>query len=201
METTNLTKRRELTITLLSDLKNVYGQLNNVASEVEKTSSVFYEEAFKEKQEELLSVMENYHKNVDRVREINNEITASINSWYEFIKNENETGKITFPIVYYYKKRTLNKKITKLNEEISSITINNRFIKENLTMLEHQLEIKAVSLAKSGGNYLEFEKILLKQKSIAAELKYLLPTIPGLCPADISSTGIDKLLTEIMQVS
>lgn len=61
----------------------------------------------------------------------------------------------------------------------------------------HKLEIKAVSLAKSGGNYLEFEKILLKQKSIAAELKYLLPTIPGLCPADISSTGIGKLLTEV----
>lgn len=197
MEKTNLPRRKELAVTLLSELKNVYGQLESGSSEVEKTSGDFYEEAFKEKQEELLSVMADYHKNVNRAREINNEITASINFWYEFIKDDNKTGKITFPISYFRRKRSLNKKITGLNEDVSSITINNRFIKENLTMLEHQLEMKAVSLAKSGGNYLEFEKTLLKQKSIVTELKYLLPTIPGLCPADISSTGIDKLLTAL----
>lgn len=198
MDKSNVSRRKELVVILLSALKNVYGRLDAAASEVEKTSGVFYEQAFKEKQEELLSVMDNYHKNVDRIRAIYNEITESINSWYEFIKDEKQTGKIIFPIAFFYKKHSLNKKIAKLNEEISSITINNRFIKENLTMLEHQLEVKAVSLAKSGGNYLEYEKILLNQKSIAAELKYLLPTIPGICPTDISSTGIDKLLTELM---
>lgn len=199
MDKTNLTRRKELAVELLSELKNIYDQLESASIEVKKTSGTFYEEAFKEKKEELHSVMDNYHKNVDRVREINNEITASINSWYEFIKDENRTGRITFPITYYFKKRSLNKKIVCLNKEISSITINNRFIKENLTMLEHQLEIKAASLAKSGGNYLEFERILLKQKLIETELKYLIPTIPALCPADISSKGIDKLLTKVCQ--
>ena len=171
----------------------------NTSSEVEKTSGDFYEEAFKEKQEELHSVMESYHKNVERVREVNNEITSSINSWYEFIKDEDNTGKLTFPLIYFFRKRTLFRKIITLNNEISTITINNRFIKENLTTLKHQLEMKAISMAKSGGSYLEYEKILLKQKSIAADLKYLLPTIPGLCPADISSSGIDKQLAKVMQ--
>jgi len=197
MEKVNLNRRSELMKGLLSELKNVYRQLECASSEVQITSGAFYEEAFREKQDELHSIMDNYHKNVDRVRDINNEITSSINLWYELIKDENKTGKLTFPITFFFKKRSLSKKIARLNEEISSLTINNRFIKENLTMLKDQLEIKAVSLAKSGGNYLEFEKILLKQKSIEADLKYLIPTIPGFCPADISSTGIDKMLSKL----
>jgi len=197
MEKPNLNRRSELIKELLADLKNLYRQLECASSEVQKTSGDFYEVAFREKQDELHSIMDNYHKNVDRVRDINNEITSSINLWYELIKDENKTGKLTFPITFFLKKRSVSKKIATLNEEISSLTINNRFIKENLTMLKDQLEIKAVSLAKSGGNYLEFEKILSKQKLIEAELKYLIPTIPGFCPADISSTGIDKILSKL----
>lgn len=199
MENTTCPKRIELAVTLLTELKSIYSQLKNTSSEVEKTSGDFYEEAFKEKQEELHSVMGSYHKNVERVREVNNEITSSINSWYEFIKDEDKTGKLTFPLIYFFRKRSLSRKISTLNNEISTITINNRFIKENLTTLKHQLEMKAISLAKSGGNYLEYEKILLKQKSITADLKYLLPTIPGVCPADISSSGIEKQLAKVLQ--
>ena len=194
MENRNMSRRRELTLELLSELQNIYAQLELASSGIQKNSDVFYEAAFSEKKEELDSIMGNYNKNIGRIRDINNEITSSINSWYEFFKDEKRIGKLTFPIAYFFKKRSLTKKILRLNEEISSLTINNRFIKENLTALEDQLEIKAVSLAKSGGNYLEFEKILLQQKSIENELKYLIPTIPGLCPADISSTGIHRLI-------
>lgn len=197
MDKAKVSRRKELAVILLSALKDLYEQLDATASDVEKNSCAFYEQAFKEEQDMLLSVMDSYHKNVDRIRAIYNEITESINSWYEFIKDEKQTGKITFPIAFFYNKRSLNKKIIKLNEEISSITINNRFIKENLTILEHQLKVKAVSLAKAGDNYLEYERVLLNQKSITAELRYLLPTIPGVCPTDISSTGIDNLLTKL----
>jgi len=197
MDKAKVSRRKELAVILLSELKDLYEQLAAVASDAGKNSAVYFEQAFKDEQEKLLSVMDNYQRNIDRIRAIYNEITESVNSWYEFIKDEKQTGKITFPIAFFYKKRSLNKKIIKLNEEISSITINNRFIKENLTMLEHQLKVKAVSLAKAGDNYLEYERILLNQKLITAELNYLLPTIPGVCPADISSAGIDKLLTEL----
>lgn len=192
-----ISRRKELALTLLTALKNFNGQIDTAASEVEKNSGVFYEQAFKEQQDELLSVLDNYHKNVDKIRAIYDEITESINSWYEFIKDEKQTGKITFPITFLFKRHSLKKKITNLNEEISHITINNRFIKENLKLLEHKLNIKAVCLAKAGGNYLEYETTLLNQKSIIAELKYLLPTIPGICPTDIRAKGINKLITEL----
>lgn len=197
MDKTKVSQRKEMAVKLLSELKSLYEQLSVVASDAEKNSEVFFEQAFKDEQDKLLSVMDNYKSNVDRIRSIHNEITESVNSWYEFIKDEKQIGKITFPIKFFLTKRSLNKKINNLNEEISSITINNRFLKENLTMLEHQLKVKAVSLAKAGDNYLEYERILLSQKSIITELNYLLPTIPGTCPADITSSGIDKLLEEL----
>ena len=200
MENKSLDRRRELALTLLSELKNVYMQFNNTAREVEKSSNDYYEKAYEEDQVKLSSVMENYHNNVEKIREINKEITTLINSWYQFVKDEKETGKLSFPIKYFVGKRSLNKKITGLNKEITSITINNRFIKENLSMLLQQLEMKAVCLAKSGGNYLEFEKILLKYKDLISELKYLLPTIPGLCPVDITSSGIENSINKLEAV-
>lgn len=177
MDNVNLQRRKELATALMADLKDINSLLADAASAIENESGMFYDEAFKEKQEELQLELESHRSNSERVREINNTITASINSWYEFIKNENETGKLIFPLVYNLRKRSLYKSLKKLNAEIYDILIKNRFIKEKLTILEHQLEIKAMSLAKSGSNYQNYEKLLQKQDSISAELKYLLPTI------------------------
>lgn len=194
MDKPDLTKRKELASILLSSLKTMNLQLDHAASEVEKGSGAFYEEAFREKQLELENVMGSYRKNVERVKEISREITETINFWYEFVKDENEMKKLIYPFLFFMKKKALYNKIKVLNAEISSIAINNRFLKEQLTVLEHQLEIKAASLARSGGDYLEYEKLLIRKKTLSDELKYLLPTIPGICPAEISTSGVDKLL-------
>lgn len=196
MDKPNLTKRKELASALLYELKTINSDLGDTVSEMEKTSSAFYEDAFNEKHDELEAVMENYHKNVVKIKEINNDMTASINLWYDFIKDENEIAKINFPLLFFIRKNMLYKKIKKLNEEISNLAISNRFVKEQLTVLEHQLEIKAVSLARSDGNYLEYEKLLLKQKAISEELNYLLPTIPDTCPAELNDIGIEKLIKQ-----
>lgn len=190
MDNGKLSLRKELAYKLLNELKRNYEQLDQSAEDVTKNSEVFYEKAFEEKREELQAIMKNYQKNVDRIREINNEITASINSWYEFTTDKSKSVRIIFPLLFLLKKKRLYKKIELLNREISEITINNRFVKEKLTVLGHQLEIRAVSLARSGEDFLGYEKLLYVQKAITAELKYLLPSIPGMYTADISSSGI-----------
>ena len=190
-------RRKEFALVLLRELDRLYLQLDNAASETESNSEEFYEQAFHERNEELRSVIEKYHENIDRIRDINKEITTSINSWYEFIKDEKKSALITFPISFVIRKKKLYKKISVLNGEISEITINNRFLKEKLAVLEHQLELRAESLARSGANYLEYEELLSQQSSIVADLKYLLPTIPGACPADISVSGIQKTIASL----
>ncbi len=190
-------RRKEFALALLRELDRLYLQLDKAASDAESTSGEFYEQAFHESKEELQSVIEKYHENINRIREINKEITTSINSWYEFVKDEKKLALITFPISFITRKKRLYKKISVLNSEISEITINNRFIKEKLAALEHQLELRAESLARSGANYLEYEELLTQQNAIVSDLKYLLPTIPGACPADISDYGIQKTMESL----
>lgn len=177
MESINPDRRKELAAELHAELEDTSRLLREAASAIEKESGTYYDAAFRERQEELQLEVEGHKRNSERIREINEEITASINSWYGFIKNENETGKLLFPLIYHLRKRSLSKSIQKLNSEISDIVIKNRFIKEKLTILEHQLEIKAMSLARSGDNYQHYEKLQQKQSSLSSELRYLLPTV------------------------
>jgi hypothetical protein len=192
-------RRKEFALALLQELDRLYQELDKAASDAESTSEEFYSQAFGERKEELQSVIEKYHENIDRIREINKEITASINSWYEFVKDEKKSALITFPISFIIRKKRLYKKIYDLNGEITEITINNRFIKEKLAALGHQLEIRAESLARSGANYLGYEELLSQQNAVVTDLKYLLPTIPGACPADISVSGIQKTMKALAQ--
>jgi chromosome segregation ATPase len=194
MSTEITEKRKEFALALLRELDWLYLQLDKAESDAESTSGEFYERAFNERKEELQSVIEKYHENLDRIRDINKEITTSINSWYEFIKDEKKLALITFPVAFLFRKKRLYKKISLLNGEITEITINNRFMKEKLAALGHQLETRAESLARSGENYLEYEALLTQQNAIVSDLKYLLPTIAGACPADISVSGIHKTM-------
>ncbi len=187
-------RRKEFAQALLRELDRLYLQLDKAESDAESTSGEFYEQAFNERKEELQSVIEKYHKNLDRIRAINKDITSSINSWYEFIKDEKKSAQITFPVTFFIRKKRLHKKISLLNGEITEITIDNRFMKEKLAALGHQLETRAESLARSGENHQEYEALLTRQNAIISELKYLLPTIPGACPADISASGIHKTM-------
>lgn len=177
MENVNLQRRKELAAALQADLEDTTRLLREAASAIENESGAYYEAAFMERREEVLLETESHRRNTERAREINGEITASINAWYGFVKDANETGKLLFPLNYHLRKRSLRKKIERLNGEISEIVIKKRFIKEKLTILEHQLEIKAMSLARSGANHQYYEKLQQKQSSLAAELDYLLPTI------------------------
>lgn len=92
MENKSLARRKEYAIELLSQLQKIYAELELASTEVQKNSGAFYEEAFNEKKEELNSVMGQYHKNIDRIRDINNEITSSINH----IEHDGESYPIWF---------------------------------------------------------------------------------------------------------
>ncbi len=194
MSTEIMERRKEFALALLRELDRLYLQLDKAASDAENTSGDFYDQAFSERKEELQSIIEKYHENLDRIREINKEITTSINSWYEFIKDEKKSALITFPVSFFIRKKRLYKKISLLNSEITGITIDNRFVKEKLAALGHLLETRAESLARSGENYIEYEDLLTQQNVIVSDLKYLLPTIPEVCPADISVSGIRKTM-------
>ena len=195
-----LLMRKELVIRLLKELKDNYRKIDEAAAYASSDSSGCYDRAVDEMKDELQSIVDEYNMNIDRIREINNEITASVNGWYDFLKDRETTSKLSFPLTFNIRRKKLNKEIDSLNKQITELTINNRFLKEKLTAARLKLEIRAVDLAYKGEGYNEYEKLMQKNKDLAAELKYLLPTIPGLCPADITASGIDTTITATERV-
>ncbi|NJD04790.1 MAG: hypothetical protein FIA99_19810 [Ruminiclostridium sp.] len=185
---------------LLLEMKDSDSQMECLIIEIEKLSGVYYQYAYSECREEIQAEIDKYTNNNSRINNINHEITSKINFWFDFVKNTNEVSKLTFPFMFFLKKRKLRKLLKKSNDEISSITIDNRFIKEKLTLLEHQLEIKAIQKIKEDKAYLDYDRLLKKKDLLASELVYLLPTISGLCPAVIDSPGINELFKRLSKL-
>ncbi len=195
-----LSRRMELALLLLGELKNNYIGIENAANCTAANSRAFFEEALSEMKEKLQSITDNYHKNIKRIREINDQITLSVNGWYAFVKDEQKRVSLMFPLLFFIKKKRLSRKISMLNKEISEITIQNRFIKEKYAAKELELRIRADSLARSGDQYRHYEKLLQKQRDLEAELKYLLPTIPGIYSVDISKDGINSTIAAVEEL-
>lgn len=182
---------------LLMELAETEKQLEQHKTGIENMSSRYFQEILKEKDGEIQHETEKYRSNTDRLAAIKLEITSGVNLWYEFRKSRNEMTKLLFPLIFSLKRRGLQKKIKKLNDEVSSIIIDNRMIKEKLTLFEHQLEIAALEKARASMEYQLYDQMLSKKDSIISELEYLLPTIPGLCPANIGASEIDELLRKL----
>lgn len=200
MQKDHNTRRLKLASGLLGELKCIYGRLSEIASEIETQSGSYYEKAFQEHIAEIRSEAGKFRCNVERVEEINREITNRINQWFEYVKDQKEMARLTFPLRYFLKKRSLGTVIRKLNEEVAGIAIENRFIKEQLTIWEHKLEVMAIQQIKTGEGYQVYEQLLAKREAVIQELKYLLPTIHGLCPADIGVSDIDALLNKLSSI-
>jgi hypothetical protein len=193
MQNINYKNRIILLKELLSEYQSLYLQISETTSDIKKASCSIYEETMQEYNSEILTEIEKYRKNIERMKAVYFESTAKINAWYEFTKNIKELERLSYPIKYHLKKKSLYKSMKKMNEELSNIVIENRFIKEQLTILEHKLEIKAMEKIKSDDCYINYENMIQKMDSLMAELKYIIPSIPGLCPVDISISEINTL--------
>ncbi|NLK88169.1 MAG: hypothetical protein GX279_11880 [Clostridiaceae bacterium] len=197
MSTNILSRRTELALMLLRDLKANYHKIDTAAANAASGSISCYDQAVEEMKDELQRILDEYNKNIEMIREINEKITSSVNSWHNFLKDNKSASMLTFPFTFHIRRKKLNKEIESMNKQISEISISNRFLKEKLTAARLKLEVRAVSLAHGEENYKEYDKLLQTKKALEGELKYLLPTIPGMCPADITSHGIDTTIAAI----
>lgn len=173
----NLQRRNELVIKLLTELKNTNQSLALLGNAVVEHSEDFYEKIFNEYKHEIQKDIEKYNNNIEAVSRLNNEVTTKINEWYNFIRNPENVKKITYPLRFTFKRNKLQGFIKHVNSEISKKTIENRFIKETLSIWEHQLESRAVQLIRQGEDFVQHTQLISKKDEILNNLKYLLPTI------------------------
>jgi hypothetical protein len=189
--------RASFAIELLEGLKTVYCKIKEISSEIQNSSGKFHEDSLRHNMSSIQEHIENYKSNIEKIKKLKWSITEEINAWYNFTKDAGEVKKLAFPIRFFIKKRRLKNFIKQINEQISGIAIDNRFIKENLTVWEHKLELESIEKIKSGNDYNNFEALLRKKSEIIEDLKYILPTIPGICPIELDPDKIDNLIEVI----
>lgn len=186
--------RASFAIELLKGLKDICSKIKETSSEIQNSSGKFYEEYLIQNMSPIQEHIDNYKSNIEKIKKLKSYITEEINAWYNFTKDAGEIKKLTYPIRFFMKKRNLKNTIKQTNEQISEIAIDNRFIKENLTVWEHKLELESIEKIKSGSEYGNFEILLRKKSEIIEELKYILPTIPGICPIELDPEKIDNII-------
>lgn len=187
MKDPKLSKRIDLLKQLLKRYIDIENDINAAESQLEETSGRIHAEYIAASQDEKNRATNKFSNNIEEANIINTLITAEINDWYQFIKDEKSMSSLTFPLKFYFKRKKLFNDIKKANEKIQNLSINNRFIKENLNFVGQELGNNSSSKLKNLNSYSEYEKLQRKRDNLITELKYLIPTIPGLCPIELSS--------------
>ncbi len=200
MKDSNIQRRSEFVLSLLNELSDIHKQLKSLSSGIEGNSDAFYEKIFNSSKFEIESDIESFKANLDKMKEINMNITAKLNEWYDFIKDSAEIKKVTFPFKMHFMKKSLKNTITKLNEEISSLSIENRFIREKIINWEQELSVRALHQIREGEEFHNYEELVRKKDNIILELKYLLPTIPGIIPIEFDLNNIDKIIDKLLKI-
>lgn len=200
MKDSDIQRRSEFVLSLLNELNDVHKHLKCLSSGIEGNSDAFYEKIFNSSKFEVESDIETFKANLERMKEINMNITTKLNEWYDFIKNSAEIKKVTFPFKMHFKKKNLKNTITKLNEEISNLSIENRFVREKIINWEQELSVRALQQIREGEEFYTYEELVRKKDGIILELKYLLPTIPGLIPIEFDLNNIDKIIDKLLKI-
>ncbi|WHH61077.1 hypothetical protein [Petroclostridium sp. X23] len=195
MENT-INQRIDLTLNLLNDLKSINEQLTYVFTQIEKSSDTFHESILNKYRNDIENDLKKYKTNIKTIKQLNLEITSKINTWYEFTKDDHEMKKLSFPIKFYFHQRKLKKDIKRINKQIYDITIENRFVKEQLINWERDIEIKALHELKLGTDYRTYEQLVQKKNNVISDLKYIIPTLPVTCPIKIDPDRVDTFIQQ-----
>jgi hypothetical protein len=201
MKDGNVQKRATFVLSLLNDLNEIYKELKSLSTGIENNSDEFYERIYNSSKYEVEGDINSFRTNLEKMKEINMNITAKLNEWYDFIKDSKEIKKVTFPIKLHFMKKNLKNTITKMNEEISNLSIENRFIREKIINWEQELSVRALHEIRNGEDFHNYEELVRKKDTIISELKYLLSTLPGLTPVEFDLENIDKMIDKISKIA
>lgn len=201
MSDSNIKNRTTFVISLLNNLKEVYEELKELSSDIENCSESFYENMFKASRAEIENDIENYKNNIQKMKQLNIDVTSKVNEWYTFIKDTNEIRKISFPIKLYFRKKSFKKTIDKMNSEILDLSVENRFIREKIINWEQELSVRALQEMKKGAEYNKYEELSKKKDYLVSELTYLLATIPDLESVEFDLSSIDTIIDKLLKIA
>lgn len=191
-------RRRALAVELLSQLKNVGDHLRRITDDLGDSSQEYLNKVYEDHSGKIKEKVDQFNQNVEKVKNLNVGITSSINEWYQFTKNEKELSSLFFPLRLYFMRKRIKSKIKEHKAEITNIGIKNRLIVEDIQRLESNLEYEASARLKKDVRYQDYVAHLETKARLIEEIRYLIPTIPGL---SIKEIQLDRLNEAIEQIS
>lgn len=197
MSNDNIIKRKALALKLITQLKNVRDHLKKISTDLDDSSTLFLSKVYEDHNEKIQEKVDLFNKNVERVKNLNHEITAVVNDWYAFIKSEKELRSLFFPIRLYFKRKQMQSKSKELKQEITSISIKNRLIREDIQRLESNLEHEATLRLKKNVQYEDYLSHLKTKTQLIDEIKYLIPTLSGVPIREIHIDQLEEVLASL----
>lgn len=193
-------KRLDLLKALLLNLEDTSLRLMELSSQLNDFATSYYEKKVSDGKSDIRELVSGFRANEQKIQELNSAATAGINSWYDFVKEQDEMKSFLFPVKFYLNARKLRKQIKNNNDRISSVQIENRFLKEQLTAWEQDLYENCHKEIKKTDFYLRFRKLVQQKEELITQIKYLIRTVPGLCPANIDISNIKDVMLKISHV-
>ncbi len=198
MSSDTVERRKTLAREYLVQLKNVRDHLQTLSDDLGDSSGTFLSKVYEDHYGKIRDKIDVFNKNVEKVKELNLMITATFNDWYLFTKNDKELKSLFFPIRLHFKRKQMQAKTKELKQEITSLGIKNRLVREDIQRLESTLEYEATVRLKKDVRYEDYASHLKTKSQLIEELKYLLPTLPDF---PIREIQIDRLEEAIQSLA
>lgn len=194
----NLEENIQRRLILIDELAKNIIEINKILishiSDIENLSHDLFIKLLHENNNAVQADSDTFKLNLNRIRQMNSQSTSEINEFFNFIKDGNEMNKITYPFKFLIKKRNLLIHIKKLNENIASFTMENRFIKEQLSIKKNEYEKGIIKQVNESNKFAAYQQILNKKKRLISDLEYLLATVKHLFPEQIALLDIDNFV-------
>lgn len=198
MSCESVERRKTLAVDLLTQLKDARDHLNDIMTNINDSSGEFLGKVYEDNYDKIREKVNLFNQNVERVKALNLETTASFNEWYLFIKDDKQLSSLLFPLRIRLKRKQMKARTREIKQEITSIGIKNRLIREDIMRLESDLEYEATVRLKKDVRYNDYLSHIKIKSMLVEEIKYLLPTISEI---DISEIHMDRLEETIEALS
>lgn len=194
MPNDTIDRRRLLARDLLKQLRDVCDHINKITEDLGDSSKSFLSRVYDDHSEKIQEKVNLFNKNVESVRNINIEITNTINEWYKFAKDEREMARWLFPVRFFLKRKQVISRVKELKQEITGVGIKNRIIREDIQHLESTLEYEAAQRLKKDVRYKDYLSHLKTKSMLLEELKYLLPTLHETPLKELHTDKLDEAI-------
>lgn len=191
MEDREMSRRKELALTLLLRLEESSGSLRSLAEEAQAGGGAALAEARREGEEKLRAKRELHRHRVEELKESLAVITGITNEWNAFRSDPQAQRQWSYPFRLTRKGREANQRLRSERERMQSLVLQNRLLEEEIRRMSDSVQRDALSRLKESNGHSEWSAAITQRQKLLDDLCLLLASIPetARCTLDPEQPG------------